>query len=130
MRKAEKLSRQISAMDIETLYLLNERMKNLKKELEEIKDKIKIYMIQNEINALDTDEYSVSITTAKSKSVLEDDLANYLIKKGYEEAVRTKIIPDMDIVSNLLAREEIDSDYYNDNFIEVKEIKKLNVKKL
>ena len=106
--------KELTVEDIATYYTLNEQLKDIKKQVEGLKTKIKTIMETQDIDSLEAGDYVALLTDRVSKKLDEDLLAQVLVSKGiHQQTTTVKLIPDKNKVLQAIADGLMDQSEYD-----------------
>lgn len=84
--------------------MLNEQLKDVKKQVEGLKAKIKGVMETQNIDSLEAGDYVALLTDRVSKKLDEDLLSQVLVSKGiHQQTTTVKLVPDKNKVLKAIA---------------------------
>lgn len=96
--------KELTVEDVATYYMLNEQLKDVKKQVEGLKAKIKGVMETQNIDSLEAGDYVALLTDRVSKKLDEDLLSQVLVSKGiHQQTTTVKLVPDKNKVLKAIA---------------------------
>src|SRR6185312_3212090 len=87
---------------VATFAVLDAEQKKLKKESDPLKDRIKDYMGQHELDVYKVGPVTASYSIQERKSMNEPMLVNKLKALGLDEAIKTVEVPDQSAIEELI----------------------------
>ena len=121
---------QINEM-LEEYYRLKERQKRLNAQIDTMNKEIKDYMITNETDKLEAENYKADLKKQEKTTWVEPILIEKLKKIGYNELIKTKEYVDYDLMEKYIYTNQLKITKVKDcmNKIEILTLRVSEVKK-